>query len=566
MSAEEVSESKKIRKQNIDIFEQKIHPLENLLREKRMPILFIGSGISKRYLNNTTWEELLEKIASVLKIDRFQLNGIKKKIESDNPQTDVMPLLASKLSEIMINMISEKTLTHDDFPDMSAEDWNLMEKNNPFKVAICSILKNGMLTNDLKLVKEIESFKKVSSKIPAVITTNYDDFLEKNIFTDFEILVYPDDYYFSGSDGYNEILKIHGTIDKPDSIVITKDDYDKFFNESKVITSRLTYLMCNHPMIFVGYSLGDKEILDIIHNIMTSMKQQDINKVKGRLIKIKITESLKKSKWNNKIIDYDNKRIEVMELEIPTPEILFRYLDRFTPIASASEIKKYKNMIRDIVLSTDSTSKRITVINEGSLGTMGPNDFAVVFGNTESIKSIMRGITGYEIEDVLLDVLNSRRGLLDTSKVAFLEWIQQTRISSGNKYIPIFHYYSKFDIDYREMNENIRIFTERMISGISQILDGMGDECKDILNEEEIDVFLESKVKSFSRCKALMFFQSKGVIDRETCRRKLLKGYNDGEFINDKGRMKSELRCAITYLDMQDYMGMLRAKPRTLSH
>lgn len=99
--------SKKRRpKQKTDIFEQKIRPLERLLYEKRMPILFIGSGISRRYLDLSTWDSLLEEIASTMNIDRVQLNAKKKKIERDHPDSNIYPLLASDLSNEMIDRIS----------------------------------------------------------------------------------------------------------------------------------------------------------------------------------------------------------------------------------------------------------------------------------------------------------------------------------------------------------------------------------------------------------------------------------------------------------------------------
>lgn len=561
-----VSSIKRSKKSDVDIFEQKIHPLERLIKEKRMPILFIGSGISGRYLDLYTWGPLLERIASVMGINKFQLNGIIKQLEFEHTGSNVYPWLASELSGRMIKAIGEGTLSHDDFPDMSDGDWELMETCNPFKVAVCSILKSGCLTDDGGKLAEIETFRKLSEKIPAVITTNYDDFLEKNVFTDFDTLVYPDEYYFSGSDGYGEILKIHGTVSDPDSIVITAEDYKRLHENSKVIMSRLTYLMCYHPVIFIGYSLRDEEIHEMIFDLVSSLKQTDIDKIRGHLIRVEISEDLHKSKWNPKVVDYDGKRIEVMDLEVPTPEVLYRYLDRFTPIASPSEIKRYKGMIRDIVLSTDPTSKRIALINEDGIDTMGKN-CAVLFGDTDSINSIMKGIKGYDIPDVLMDVLIDHKGLLDSSKAAFIEWVSQNRICKGEKFVPIFNFYLKFNIDYRTLVRDIVDFTDNMIARIESKIESMKTRCGSDLTSECIDTFLESQVKSFPRCEALMYFQYAGLINREDCRRRLLKMYNDGQCTDKNGRMKSDIRCAITCLDMKEYMEKInRAEPRTLSH
>ena len=509
---------------SFDIFDQKIYPLEQILVEKRMPVLFIGAGISNRYAGACTWTNLLESIATKIGIDRFQLNGIKKSLESEHPDSNIYPYLASKLSSMMMDQIGSKQLVHDDFFDMSDDEWKMMEDCDPFKVLICSMLKTNHLTDDESRLRELESFRKLSDKVPAIITTNYDDFLETEVFTDFKTLVYPDDYYFSGSDGYGEILKIHGTIDVPDSIVITAEDYSKLNSNSKIILSRLTYLMCYHPIIFIGYSLSDEEIHGLIYDLVSSLKQTDIDRIKNRLILVSVTESLSRSFWNPKAIEFDGKRIEVMNLEVPTLEVLFNYLDRITPVATPQEIRRYKTMIRNIVLSTDPTSRKIVLINEDSLDEMRYN--AVMFGNADSINSMMKGITGYDISDVILDVLSNRRGLLDSSKTAFTQWVNQNRVCKKDKYVPLFHYYIKFNIEYRSLSDDVVRFTDNMIHNMQSKLDEMAEKCRHITISDDINPFLDSQVKSFSRPEALMYFQHVGLISREDCRERLERIYS----------------------------------------
>lgn len=48
--------------------------LETIVESKRLPVLFVGSGISKRYLYNyPTWGELLELSFKKYNSDIFQL-------------------------------------------------------------------------------------------------------------------------------------------------------------------------------------------------------------------------------------------------------------------------------------------------------------------------------------------------------------------------------------------------------------------------------------------------------------------------------------------------------------
>lgn len=132
---------------SFDIFDQRIYPLERIIVEKRMSVLFIGAGIPNRYAGACTWTNLLESIAAKIGIDRFQLNGIKKSLESEHPDSNIYPYLASKLSSMMMDQIGSKQLVHDDFFDMSDDEWKMMEDCDPFKVLICSMLKTNHLTD-----------------------------------------------------------------------------------------------------------------------------------------------------------------------------------------------------------------------------------------------------------------------------------------------------------------------------------------------------------------------------------------------------------------------------------
>ena len=547
-----------------DIFKQKIDPLENLIKNKRMPILFIGSGVSGRYRGLCTWKSLLETIASIIGIDKFQLNGMSIKLKNNNPDSNIYPKLASDLSDLMMDGIKNKTITRDTFPNMTELEWDKMSTLDPFKVMICSLLKDDKILDDPILISEIESFKKLADKIPAVITTNYDDFLEKEIFQNFSVLVFPDDYYFSRSDGYGEILKIHGTIEKPDSLIVTESDYNRLRKDSKVIMSRLISLMCDHPVIFLGYSLNDEEIHDIIYDLVSSLKQTDMDRIRGNLINVQVASNLKKPIHIAKRIEQNGKYFEIMQLYVPNFEIVFHYLDKITPVATAIEIKKYRSMIRKIVLSTNPGAKKLTIINENNID-LDSNNLAVIFGSADSLNSLMKGITGYEIVDSVLDVLMNRNGILESSETAFITWISQERISGSPKYIPVFYYMLKFGIDHNSLPKNVKEFIDSMIEKMSSKIEEIKEKCPKDMRAEDIDEFLKSQTVSFPRCDALMYFQHIGIIDREQCRVKLQAIYEiEKNRYGGSTKIKTGLRCAVSHLDVQEYLKKGCAEPRTL--
>lgn len=62
-----------------------------------------------------------------------------------------------------------------------------------------------------------------------------------------------------------------------------------------------------------------------------------------------------------------------------------------------------------------------------------------------------------------------------------------------------------------------------------------------------------------------MYFQHIGLIDSEESRKRL-KQIHDRNVANGIHEIRSDLRCAVAFLDMDRYLKKGRAEPRTLSH
>ena len=81
--------------------------------------------------------------------------------------------------------------------------------------------------NTLLLNKEVVELKRTSPA--AIITTNYDEMLETIYGEEYSVHIGQNSLLTNVLDGIGEIYKIHGCVTVPESIVITKDDYDNFF-------------------------------------------------------------------------------------------------------------------------------------------------------------------------------------------------------------------------------------------------------------------------------------------------------------------------------------------------
>lgn len=99
----------------------------------------------------------------------------------------------------------------------------------------------------------------------AAITTNYDKLIETAI--TFERNEPPAVYSWNSLqslasalfEGQFFVLKLHGDIDNPESIILTSQDYDQVMFRAPFMRTFLQSIFLNFTLLFVGYSLSDPD-------------------------------------------------------------------------------------------------------------------------------------------------------------------------------------------------------------------------------------------------------------------------------------------------------------------
>ncbi|MGN0095978.1 MAG: SIR2 family protein [Corynebacterium sp.] len=173
------------------------------------------------------------------------------------------------------------------------------------KIGICSLLegiqneraKDGDLNYPEQYSDEICALK--NAKVDGVITTNFDSMME-DLLPDFEKLIGQDQMLLGGTKLFGEIYKIHGSIDDPMSLVVTSEDYDSverknvylaerknvYLAERKnvYLAAKLLTIFAERPVIFLGYSMGDRYIQRILENVATAAGEYNLSLLSNRLI------------------------------------------------------------------------------------------------------------------------------------------------------------------------------------------------------------------------------------------------------------------------------------------
>ena len=210
------------------------------------PVLFIGTGLSMRYLvNSYSWEQLLKKICFDLKgndeffYDLKEMYYIDGNYRYDKIATDIE-------KEFDLELKKDRNGKFKYVNDIFYDNMTKGIVVSRFKIYISDIFSELVYREN----SEIVELKKARKNISSIITTNYDKMIE-DLFG-FSPLIGNNILL---SNPYGSVYKIHGCVSQPDKIIITEGDYNKFNEKYELIRAQLLSLFIHNPIIFIGYSI-----------------------------------------------------------------------------------------------------------------------------------------------------------------------------------------------------------------------------------------------------------------------------------------------------------------------
>jgi hypothetical protein len=259
---------------------------------KNYPIVFIGSGISKRYLQHyPTWEELLKEYWQKTnpEVDFYNyLLEIKEKYKNNvNDPSDldhkIYTVAATKIEDDFNKLFTKNGIQLEGLDAKKVFTENI----SPFKYSICQRFSDINLKPEINH-EELASFKTLLKKAKMIITTNYDAFIEHLLL---EQGITPKLYvgnngFFEDTIGWSELYKIHGDINSPQSIIINAKDYEMYDDKSILISAKILSNMIKNPILFIGYSLTDRNVKKLLSDFSSQLPKEDGRKSAERIILI----------------------------------------------------------------------------------------------------------------------------------------------------------------------------------------------------------------------------------------------------------------------------------------
>ncbi|MCC2930730.1 MULTISPECIES: SIR2 family protein [unclassified Bacillus (in: firmicutes)] len=320
------------------------------------PILFAGSGLSRRYLGSPDWLGLLEKLIKLNPIIKMPIGYYTQNTNNN------LPAVASALVDEYQSYAWEQ-YENDVFPKELYD--HSYSKSIFLKSQIAQILdelseafheKGHPHSIELEILKTL--------KPHAIITTNYDSLLE-NLFPEFKVVVGQQVIRKKEATNIGHILKIHGSTGRPDEIIISEEDYELFHRKQKYLTAKLLTYFMEHPVIFLGYSVTDsniKSILADISEIVSGDSDEVVNNIWFIEWKQEEIDPSIRPPMDKPIDLGEGKSIRVNYMLVNSFERLFESLYQDSAMG-INTLRELQNNIYNIVKSKTITDLEVDIVN-----------------------------------------------------------------------------------------------------------------------------------------------------------------------------------------------------------
>lgn len=414
-----------------------LEKLKDLLKGfNTIPFLFIGSGITRRYYGLPNWENLLKTFASRISDDEYVYNSYANKAQD----IEDLPQIA--------------TLIEDDFNLKWFDDKKFRQLNDyysefvrkgtsPFKAEVAYYLyNNSMIQTGYE--SEIEKFKKLTEKsISGIITTNYDCFLENH--TDgYKKYIGQEELVSSNIQGIAEIYKIHGCVTDPNSIIINKDDYNDFKVKSTYLAAKLMTIFLEYPIVFIGYSLADDNIQNILNSIAGCLSTENLRRLENRFIFVEYSETNENIVIASHTKEIGGKHIPMTKVTLKNFSPLYDLLSEKKPSIPVKILRVLRDEIYNYTITNEPTAHlKVAFIDDERIN---DDDYAIAIGKISEIAGIgLKGINSNNwYRNIILEDLPCTAD--DLLEITYGEIIKSANKLPLNKYLSM----AKNQHDYLE--------------------------------------------------------------------------------------------------------------------
>lgn len=220
------------------------------------PVLFVGSGLPRRYMGAPDWEGALRYALDRLGGNAQSYSYFVQKYGDDKVK------IGTAIGDLLFEWAWKDGKDQFDPALFEGSDRHIF-----MKTVVAEHLAKITPARREGLSKEFEEEIVALAAIRphAIITTNYDSMIEL-IFEGYEAIVGRGVLRYD-LNSFGEIFHIHGMAHDPESLILTDADYLNWHKQSRYFAAKLLTYFVEHPVFIFGYGLGDPNVRTLLQDI-----------------------------------------------------------------------------------------------------------------------------------------------------------------------------------------------------------------------------------------------------------------------------------------------------------
>lgn len=431
---------------------------------KNHPVLFVGTGFSLRYLTQSySWDALLKKVVIDLtgNVEDYYDIRYRHQIESKTNYEKV----ASDIEELFNQALGKDR--HGEFEFINDEFYKDMNEGghgrSRFKMYLAHLLRDTTLKDDVE--EEIKLLAKARKNIGSVITTNYDLLIEKTF--EFSPLIGNNILL---SNPYGSVYKIHGCVTDSEGMIITENDYINFNDKYELIRAQLLLLFIHNPIIFIGYSISDNNIKNILKTIFSCVdpRSEMAEQIRRNFLLIEFDSESESQDVVEHDIDIEGlSTIRINKIKTNAFDVIYEAISSLLLPVSAMDIRKVQRVWGEI-----RSGGNIKVSITEDIDSLNNGDMVLAIGTSKTVK--------YEYQTTS-EMMQNYFKILDEENYQLILLLNKQQVSKSQH----FPFYAFGEI-CPELN-NIEACKRRQKEKVDEVFNRTPQSCKvDYDNLEDI--------------------------------------------------------------------------------
>lgn len=218
----------------------------------------------------------------------------------------------------------------------------------------------------------------------------------------------------------------------PNSLVLTSEDYADFNDRNPYLAAKLLTIFIEHPVIFLGYSLSDENIIGILTAIASCLKTENLEKLKNRLIFVQPAQE-GEDEFSQAVLSLAGKPLPVTVVKTNDFVEVYRALQHNQRKFPAKVLRLLKRHIYELVQNNDPQGQMHVADIEKDDDT---SKIQVVYGVGVAERLGQIGYRPIKIENLLEDAVFNQRQFNAEQVIRYT----LPDLLQGSKNVPVFKY------------------------------------------------------------------------------------------------------------------------------